>query len=136
VNSADPRSPVAAVTKFLFDLAQEPRFTIFPYRVNVHLIHTRCTLVGLHPSPGLLQDVLPTDLIVEKRIRAKPESAATMPSRESEGAVIPRNLGKTEGREGPLLPSFVQCWERQPDRPREGRLNPGPIELSAKRLRD
>jgi hypothetical protein len=67
VNPADQRYPVAAAAKFLFNLAQEPRFAIFPYLVNIHLIHTRCTLVGLHPSPGLLQDVLPTDLIVEKR---------------------------------------------------------------------
>ena len=27
----------------------------------------------------------------------------------------PVNLEKTEGREGPPLPPFVQCWERQPD---------------------
>jgi hypothetical protein len=53
-----------------------------------------------------------------------PESAGTKPSRESEVAILPVNLGKTEGREGPLLPSFVQCWEKQPDCPREGRLNP------------
>src|SRR6516164_3319368 len=26
--------------------------------------------------------------------------------------VVPTNRGKTEGREGPLLPSLVQCWER------------------------
>ena len=73
---------------------------------------------------------------VGKRIRAKPESAVTKPGRESEVAVLPMNLGKTEGREGPLLPSFVQSWERQPDCPREGRLNPGPIEPGAKRPRD
>src|SRR5580658_6700662 len=73
---------------------------------------------------------------VGKRIRAKPESAVTMPSRESEVAVLPMNLGKTEGREGPLLPSIVQSWERQPDCPRKGRLHPGPIEPSAKRPRD
>ena len=73
---------------------------------------------------------------VGKRIRAKPESAATTPSRESEVAVLPMNLGKTEGREGPLLPSFVHCWERQPDCPRKGRLHPGPIEPSARRPRD
>ena len=48
----------------------------------------------------------------------------------------PRNLGKTEGREGPLLPSLVHCGKGQPDCPREGRLNPGPIEPSAKRPRD
>ena len=66
----------------------------------------------------------------------KPESAATMPSRESEVAVVPRNLGKTEGREGPLLPSLVHCGKEQPDCPREGRLHPGPIEPSAKRPRD
>ena len=73
---------------------------------------------------------------VGKRIRAKPESAVTTPSRESVVAVVPRNLGKTEGREGPLLPSFVQSWERQPDCPRKGRLYPGPIKPSAKRPRD
>src|SRR5580704_19494467 len=63
----DQRYPIAAVTKFLFDLAQKPRFAILPYLVDIHVVHTRRTLVGLHPSPGLLQDVLPTDLIVEKR---------------------------------------------------------------------
>ena len=59
---------------------------------------------------------------VGKRIRVIPESAAAMPSRESEVAVVPLSLGKTEGREGPLLPSIVQSWERQPDCPRKGRL--------------
>ena len=76
--------------------------------------------------------------------KGKPESAVTMPSnalstlapRESEVAVLPMNLGKTEGREGPLLPSIVQSWERQPDCPRKGRLHPGPVEPSAKRPRD
>src|SRR5436190_9032506 len=29
--------------------------------------------------------------------------------------------------EGPPLPSFVQGWERQPDCPRKGGLNPGPV---------
>ena len=74
--------------------------------------------------------------LVGKRIRAKPESAVTTPSRESVVAVVPRNLGKTEGREGPLLPLIVQSWERQPDCPRKGRLHPGPIEPGAKRPRD
>jgi len=63
----DQRNPIAAVTKFLFDLAQKPRFAILLYLVDIHVVHTGCTLIGLHPSPGLLQDVLPTDLIVEKR---------------------------------------------------------------------
>src|SRR5438309_1345359 len=67
VNPADQRNPLAAAAKLLFDLAQEPRFAMFSNLVDVHLIHTRCTLIGLHPLPGLLQDVLPTDLIVEKR---------------------------------------------------------------------
>ena len=66
----------------------------------------------------------------------KPESAGTMPSRESEVAIVPTNLGKTEGREGPLLPSFVQCWERQPDCPRKGRLHPGPVEPRQRCPRD
>ena len=43
---------------------------------------------------------------------------------------------ENRGREGPLLPSSVQSWERQPDCPRKGRLHPGPIESSAKRPRD
>ena len=35
------------------------------------------------------------------------------------------NLGATEGREGPLLPSLVHCGERQPDCPaREGSTPP------------
>jgi hypothetical protein len=37
---------------------------------------------------------------VEKRIRVKPESAAPKPGRESEAATVPKNFGKTEGREG------------------------------------
>ena len=73
---------------------------------------------------------------VGKRIRAKPENAVAMPSRESVVVIVPVNRGKTEGREGPLLPSFVHCWERQPDCPRKGRLHPGPIEPSARRPRD
>ena len=56
-----------------------------------------------------------------------PESAVTMPGRESEVAIVPMNLGITEGREGPLLPSSVQRWERQPECPRKGRLNHGPV---------
>jgi hypothetical protein len=62
-----------------------------------------------------------------KRIRVNPESAAPKPGRESEVAVVPLSHGKTGGREGPLLPSIVQSWERQPDCPRKGRLHPGPI---------
>src|ERR1700694_3189347 len=54
----------------------------------------------------------------------------------AEAAAVPRTLGTTEGREGPLLPSCVQSWERQPECPREGRLNPGPVKPSAKRPRD
>jgi hypothetical protein len=45
--------------------------------------------------------------------------------RGSEVAIVPLNFGKAEGREGPLLSSCDQSWERQPDCPREGRLNPG-----------
>ena len=69
-------------------------------------------------------------------IRATPESAVTMPGRESEVAAVPMNFGRTEGREGPLLSSSVPSKERQPDCPREGRLNPGPVKPSAKRPQD
>jgi len=70
------------------------------------------------------------------RIRVNPESAVTKPGRESEVATVPRNFGITEGRKGPLLSSSERNRERQPDCPRKGRLNPGPIERSAKRQRD
>src|SRR5450759_4191526 len=65
---------------------------------------------------------------VGKRIRANPESAATKPGRESEMAEVPRKRGRTAWREGPLLSSSAQSNERQPDCPRKGMLNPGPVE--------
>ena len=43
---------------------------------------------------------------------------------------------ETERREGPLLPSCVQRRERQPECPREGRLNTGPVKPGAKRPLD
>jgi hypothetical protein len=46
------------------------------------------------------------------------------------------NFGKTGGREGPLLSSSDQNRERQPECPRKGKLNPGPVSPSAKRPRD
>src|SRR5215471_16561608 len=64
------------------------------------------------------------------------ESAGTTPNRESVVVVVPMKLGKTECREGPLLPSSVQRWERQPECPRKGRLNTGPVEPGAKRPLD
>jgi hypothetical protein len=66
----------------------------------------------------------------------KPENAATKPGRESEVATVPRNFGRTEGREGPLLSSIERNRERLPDCPRKERLNPGPVKLGAKRPRD
>ena len=70
---------------------------------------------------------------VERRIRVKPESAATTPDRESEVAEVPVKLGTTEWREGPLLSSSGRNRERLPDGPRKGRLNPGVSQRSAKR---
>jgi len=61
------------------------------------------------------------------RIRGEPESVVTKPGRESEVAKVPRNFGRTGGREGPLLSSSERNRERLPDCPREGRLNPGPV---------
>src|SRR5439155_2269950 len=53
--------------------------------------------------------------------RGKPENAATTPGRESEVATVPRNFGRTGGREGPLLSSSERNRERPPDCPaREG----------------
>jgi hypothetical protein len=45
-------------------------------------------------------------------------------------------LAKSGRREGPLLSSCERSRERLPDCPREGRLNPGPVKLGAKRLQD
>ena len=73
---------------------------------------------------------------VEKRIRVKPESAISKLNRESEVAVVPMNFGRTEGTEGPLLSSGERNSKRQPDCPRKGRLNPGPVKPGAKRPRD
>jgi hypothetical protein len=70
---------------------------------------------------------------VGKRIRVKPESAATKPGRESEVAEVPLKLGTTEWREGPLLSSSERNRERLPDCPRKERLNPGIGQRSAKR---
>ena len=74
--------------------------------------------------------------LVERRIRVKPESAATKPGRESEVAEVPVKLVRNEWREGPLLSSSEQSRERLPDCPREGRLNPGSVKPGAKRPRD
>ena len=70
---------------------------------------------------------------VERRIRVKPESAATKPGRESEVAEVPVKLAINEWREGPLLSSSERNRERLPDCPRKGRLNPGASQRSAKR---
>jgi hypothetical protein len=43
---------------------------------------------------------------------------------------------ENRAREGPLLPSCVQRRERQPECPREGRLNTGPVKPGAKRPLD
>ena len=67
VDAAYHRSPILTAPQFLFKFVQEPIFTVVADRIDVHLIHSRRPFVGLHPLPGLLQDVLPTDLIVEKR---------------------------------------------------------------------
>jgi hypothetical protein len=53
--------------QFLFEFVQEPIFAVVADRVDVHLVHSRCPLVGLHPLPGFLQNVSSTDFIVEKR---------------------------------------------------------------------
>jgi hypothetical protein len=53
-----------------------------------------------------------------------------------EVAVVPRNFGKTEGREGQLLSSGERNKERPPDCPRKGRLHPGPVQPGAKRPQD
>lgn len=63
--------------------------------------------------------------------KGKPESAVTKLDRESEVATVPMNFGRTEGREGPLLSSSERNRERQPDCPRKGRLNPGPVKPGA-----
>jgi len=63
--------------------------------------------------------------------KGETESAVTTSGRESEVGRNTCEPRENRGRKGPLLPSIVQSWERQPECPREGRLHPGPIEPSA-----
>jgi hypothetical protein len=51
----------------LMEVADLPNALVPRRYVDIHLIHTCCSLIGLHSLPSFLQDVLPTDLIVEKR---------------------------------------------------------------------
>ena len=67
VNAAHQRCSVLPAPQFLFNLFQEPIFAVVADGVDIHLVHSRRPFVGLYPLPGFLQDVLPTDLIVEKR---------------------------------------------------------------------
>src|ERR1700680_1367200 len=67
VNPAHQCRPVPPAPQFLFEFVQKPIFAVFADSINIHLVHSRRPFVGLYPLPGLLQDVLPTDLIVEKR---------------------------------------------------------------------
>jgi hypothetical protein len=66
VHRAHQCCPITPAPQFLFKFPQKPRLAIVADRIDVHLIHSRRPFVGLHPLPGLLQDVLPIDLIVEK----------------------------------------------------------------------
>jgi hypothetical protein len=66
VNAAHQRCPVLPAPKFLFDFAQKPIFAVVADGVDIQLVHSRRPFVGLHPLPGFAQDVLPTNLIVEK----------------------------------------------------------------------
>src|SRR3954471_12566293 len=67
VNPAHQCSSIPATSQFLLNFVQESFFAIFANGIDVHLIHSRSSFIGLHPLPGFLQDVSSTDLIVEKR---------------------------------------------------------------------
>jgi len=67
MNSAHQRRPIPSAPQFLLKFLQEPFFAVVSDRIDIHLIHARCPFVGLYPSPGLLQNVLPAYLVVEKR---------------------------------------------------------------------
>jgi hypothetical protein len=64
---ADRGGPIPVLAQFFGQLAEKPSLPVLSDRVNVHLVRTRRTLVGLHPPPGFVQDVWPTNLIVEER---------------------------------------------------------------------
>src|SRR5581483_10402292 len=66
VHPAHQRCPITPAPQFLFEFAQKPRFAIVANRIDVYLIDSRRPFVGLYPLPGLLQDVLPADLVVKK----------------------------------------------------------------------
>ena len=67
MNPAYQRCPILSAPQFLFKFVQEPIFAVVADGVDIHLVHSRRPFVGLYPLPGFLQNVLPTDLIVEKR---------------------------------------------------------------------
>jgi hypothetical protein len=67
VHPSHQRYPILPASQFLFEFVQKPCFAVIPNRVDVYLIHARRPFIGLHPLPGFLQNVLSTDLIVEKR---------------------------------------------------------------------
>jgi hypothetical protein len=67
MHSAHERYPILPVLQFLSEFVQKPCFAVMSNRLDVYLIHSRRPFIGLHPLPGFLQNVLSTDLIVEKR---------------------------------------------------------------------
>jgi hypothetical protein len=66
MDAAHQRCPIPLAPQFLFKFVQKPFFAVVSNLVDLHLIHSRCPFVGLHPLPGFLQDVSSTNLIVEK----------------------------------------------------------------------
>ena len=51
--------------QFLVNLTQKLLCAILSHLVDADAIHAGSPAVGLHSSPGFLQDVQPTDLVVQ-----------------------------------------------------------------------
>jgi hypothetical protein len=65
VNSPHSVGTIRSGEQLLLDLPQESLLAVLPYLVDADAIHTRRPAVGLHSSPGFLQDIETTNLIVQ-----------------------------------------------------------------------
>jgi hypothetical protein len=65
VNSPHSIGAIRLGEQFLLDLPQELFLAVLPYLVDADAIHSRRPAIGLHSSPGFLQDIESTNLVVQ-----------------------------------------------------------------------
>jgi hypothetical protein len=65
VNSPHSIGTIRPSKQFLLDLPQESLLAVLPHLVDADAIYSRRPAVGLHSSPGFLQDIESTNLVVQ-----------------------------------------------------------------------